>query len=103
MTRAMPWEVSGVMEERARFAVEYESGDWTMSELCRHFGISRKTGYKILERWEQEGAAGLGDRSRAPHHHPNRTPVRIVQQVLELRHAHPRWGPRKLQVWLQRN
>jgi putative transposase len=99
----MPWEVSGVLEERTRFAVEYESGDWTMTELCHHFGISRKTGYKILERWESAGTAGLSDRNRAPHHHPNRTPAGVVEQVLDLRHAHPRWGPRKLRAWLQRH
>ena len=70
----MPWKVSGVMEERARFAVEYESGEWTMAQLCRHYGISRKTGYKIVARWLQQGADGLRDRSRAPHAalHPGR-------------------------------
>lgn len=43
----MPWKESEVVEERARFVVEYENGEWTMAELCRQYGISRKTGYKI--------------------------------------------------------
>lgn len=89
------------MEERARFAVEYESGEWTMAELCRRYDISRKTGYKILARWQQEGAAGLGDRNRAPHTHPNQTTARIEAAVLALRRAHMSWGPRKLRCWLE--
>ena len=97
----MPWKVSGVVEERARFAVEYESGEWTMAELCRHYGISRRTGYKILARWEQKGAEGLADRSRAPHAHPNQTPAEVEAAVLELRRAHMSWGPRKLRRWLE--
>jgi transposase InsO family protein len=96
----MPWKVSGVVEERARFAVEYESGEWTMAQLCRHYGISRRTGYKVVARWEQEGAGGLEDRSRAPLVHPNQTPAEVEAAVLVLRRAHMSWGPRKLRRWL---
>ena len=96
----MPWRVSGVVEERARFAVEYESGEWTMAELCRHYGIARRTGYKILARWEQQGAAGLADLSRAPRAHPNQTPAEVEAAVLALRRAHRSWGPRKLRAGL---
>jgi len=97
----MPWEEREVMEQRAQFVVEYESGEWTMTELCRHYGISRKTGYKILGRWEGNGLAGLEDLSRAPSGHPNQTPRRIEEQVLELRRSHMSWGARKLRSWLQ--
>jgi len=97
----MPWKVSGVVEERARFVVEYESGEWTMAELCRHYGISRKSGYKIVARWEQAGADGLEDRSRAPQRHPNQTAEEIAAAVLAVRRAHMRWGPRKLRRWLE--
>ena len=55
------------MKERVRFVAEYEWGHYTMTELCERFGISRKTGYKILGRREEEGLAGLAERSRAPH------------------------------------
>ena len=96
----MPWEVSGVLQQRSRFVAAYESGDWTMSELCRQFGISRKTGYKILGRWTAQAAAGLEDRSRAPHTHPNQTPQKRIEQILSVRQAHPSWGPRKLRAWL---
>lgn len=72
-----------------------------MAELCRHYGISRKTGYKIVARWEQAGAAGLEDRSRAPQQHPNQTAEEIAAAVLARRRAHMRWGPRKLRRWLE--
>jgi transposase InsO family protein len=97
----MPWKVSGVVEERTRFVVEYESGAWTMTELCRHHGISRKTGYKMVARWERRGAEGLKDLSRAPRQHPNQTPAAIEDAVLAVRRAHMRWGPRKLRRWLE--
>jgi transposase InsO family protein len=97
----MPWKTSGVVEQRARFVVEYESGEWTMTELCRHFGIARKTGYEMVARWRQAGAEGLKDRSRAPSHHPNQTPAEVEAAVLELRRAHMSWGPRKLRARLE--
>jgi putative transposase len=97
----MPWKTSGVVEERVRFAVEYESGEWTMAELCRHYGIARKSGYEMVARWQQEGAEGLKDRSRAPLVHPNQTPAEVEAAVLALRRAHMSWGPRKLRRWLE--
>ena len=59
------------------------------SELCRRFGISRKTGYKWLRRFEQEGPPGLSDRSRRPHHSPRRTASEVEQRVLALRQRFP--------------
>ena len=97
----MPWKVSGVVERRKQFLAEYQSGQWTMTELCRMHGISRPTGYELLRRWAAAGEAGLEDGSRAPRRHPNQTPAAIEQQVLELRRAHPRWGPRTLRARLQ--
>ena len=97
----MPWRVSGVVERRKQFVAEHESGQWTMRDLCRVYGISRPTGYELLRRWAAEGEAGLGDQSRAPQRHPNQTPREIEQQVLELRRQHPRWGPRTLQFKLR--
>jgi len=72
-----------------------------MAELCRHDGISRRTGYRIVGRWQQQGAAGLEDRSRAPHAHPNQTPAEAEAEVLALRRAHMSWGARKLRCWLE--
>lgn len=73
-----------------------------MTELCMRHGISRKTGYKVVRRYDAEGRAGLADKSRAPHHRPSRVPDNLVDRVLEARRAHPRWGPRKLLVWIRR-
>jgi transposase InsO family protein len=97
----MAWKVSGVVEERMRFVLEQQTGLWTMTELCSRYSIARKTGYKILARWQQERMAGLEDRSRAPLRHPNQTSAQVEQQVLELRRAHASWGARKLRRWLQ--
>ena len=97
----MTWKASGVVEERMRFVLEWEAGEQTVTELCGRYGISRKTGYKILGRWQQQRVAGLPDHSRAPQRHPNQMAAEIEQAVLELRRRHPRWGPRKLRRWLQ--
>ena len=98
----MPWKVSGVVERRQQFLAEYESGEWTMTDLCRAYGISRPTGYAVVKRYEANGERGLEEQSRAPQRHPNQTPAEIEQQVLALRRQHPRWGPRTLKELLQR-
>ncbi|MFB3078778.1 MAG: helix-turn-helix domain-containing protein [Lysobacterales bacterium] len=65
-------------------------------ELCRRFGISPKTGYKWLHRYQSEGPGGLQERSRCPHHCPQCTDVVIAQRTIALRRDHPDWGGRKL-------
>jgi transposase InsO family protein len=99
----MPWKVSSVMEEKLRFILEYESGEHSMSELCRGYEISRETGYVTLRRYRARGLAGLLVRSHAAHRHRNQTAEEIERMVLELRQAHMTWGPRKLKRILQRN
>jgi transposase InsO family protein len=97
----MPWNVSGVLEKREEFLSDYVSGDWTMSELCRMYGISRPTGYEVLQRYAGGGVEALVERSRAPRAHPNQTPAGTEQLVLGLRRAHPLWGPRTLKKILE--
>ena len=92
----MPWRENCAMDERIRFVGESQSGLWTMTELCEHFGISRKTGYKWLERYRLDGPAGLQERSRAPHSHGRATPSHLVEAILGLRRERPTWGPRKI-------
>jgi len=99
----MPWKVSGVVEQRARFVLEYEAGQATMAELCRAYGIARKTGYKLWTRYEASGLEGLPDRSRAPRGHPNAVDEATEAAILELRRAHQHWGPRKLKRVLERD
>ena len=84
------------MKEKMRFVVGQERGVYTMSELCERHGISRKTGYKWLVRYAEDGVDCLRDRSRRPHSSPRRTPREIEELFIEARKAHRRWGPEKL-------
>jgi transposase InsO family protein len=79
---------------------EYLKGERTMTELCSEFGVSRKTAYKWLGRYREEGPSALEDRSRAPHTHPNRVEPTVAEALLMGRKAHPHWGARKVLVWL---
>jgi transposase InsO family protein len=96
----VPWKVSDPMSERMSFVMRLQQGE-SMSELCREFEISRKTGYKLRERFKSEGPAGLFDRSRAPERSPHRTDAAMVATLLKARRAHPTWGPKKLRAWLE--
>lgn len=98
----MPWKETDVLKERTRFVVASWDESWTMTELCRAFGISRKTGYKLLKRYAEDGFEGLMDRPRTPRTRPNETPARVVELLVAARKAHPNWGPRKLLLWLEK-
>jgi putative transposase len=98
----MGWKETCAMEERWKFVLESKREEYSFAELCRRFGVSRKTGYKWLERYEAEGPAGLRDQSRAPDSHPNEVVEEVAEAVRELRRAHPHWGPAKLRARLQR-
>ncbi len=74
-----------------------------MSELCRRFAISRKTGYKWLQRYREAGVTALKDGSRRPHSSPKRTSFSVEAKVLLVREAHPTWGGRKIQAWLRQH
>lgn len=98
----MGWRETNVPNERMRFVCRLEAGE-RMVDLCAEFGISRKTGYKFWNRYQEAGPEGLGDYSRRPHQIPNRTRSEIEALVLEARAAHPTWGPKKLEVVLRRD
>jgi transposase InsO family protein len=97
----MPWKMTFAEDQRVQFVVEALYGSSGIAELCRSFGISRKTGYKWLARYDQDGAAGLVDRSRAPRHHPNALASTTASRLLRVREQHPTWGARKLLAWLR--
>lgn len=95
----MPWKETDVMDERIRFVVRASRGLEKMAALCREFGISRKTGYKWLERFEEAGSLrGLREGSRRPLRSPNKTPEKVERRVEALRREYG-WGSLKLQ-WL---
>jgi putative transposase len=90
------------VEERMRFVIAVEKREESFAAICRRFGVSRKSGYKWLFRYEEEGIEGLSDRSRAPHDHPHGIGEEVFARCLELRRAHPNWGPVKVRAWLDR-
>ena len=95
----MPWQEVETVSLRQEFARLAQAGGVNMSELCRRFRISRKTGYK----WLARAAAGeaMTDRSRRPQRSPNRCAAAIEQRIVGLRQVHWAWGARKLQTWLR--
>lgn len=96
----MSWRETCAMDERVSFVSEALLGRETMTELCARFSISRKTGYKWLSRYHDEGPSGLMDRSRAPKRHGRAMAPEIAEEILRLRRARPSWGPRKLRAYL---
>ena len=96
----MPWEETCTMSERMKFIAAYETGEETMTVLCQRFSISRKTGYKWLRRFQQEGIDGLHNKSRAHYSHPATTNEETVQWLLDLKQRYPHWGPNKIHDYL---
>ena len=97
----MPWKNVTTMDEIIRFVSLAKSGRFTVTELCEQFGISRKTGYKHLERYADEGMNGLRVRSHRPHRMPQRTAEQIEALIVAERRLHRTWGPKKLYRMLE--
>jgi transposase InsO family protein len=97
----MPWKESSVMDERMRFVIRLKDGE-SMASLCREFGISRKTGYKIFERYEQCGLEGLSDRARRPFRYANQLPEQLEAAIVSAKREKPHWGARKIRERLLR-
>ena len=90
------------MNERIKFIARYLANEFTFTALCDDFGISRKSGYKWVKRYDDGGASALEERSRAPLTHPHAYPDDIVNAIVALRQEHPRWGARKLIALMRR-
>jgi len=97
----MPWRECSVMEERLRFVARLLDGE-SMSDVCREFGISRKTGYKIFNRYKAEGAYALCDRSRRPVRYANQLPDQVERLIVDCKREKPHWGARKIRELLVR-
>ncbi len=97
----MPWRECSVMEERLRFVARLLDGEG-MSDVCRQFGISRKTGYKIFNRYKGEGTEALCDRWRRPVRYANQLPEQIERLIVETKRDKPHWGARKIRELLVR-
>ena len=97
----MPWQECRKVEERMRFVARLLDGE-KMAVLCREFDISRKTGYKIFQRYKDSGTKGFDDRSRRPYRHANQLPFQIEAVIVQLRKEHPSWGAPKIREKLRR-
>jgi putative transposase len=97
----MPWWECRKVDERLRFVARLLEGE-KMAVLCREFGISRKTGYKVFSRYKRCGLEGLADRSRRPYRQANRLPFQIEKQIVGLKQSHPNWGAPKIREKLKR-
>ena len=96
----MPWMETAPMNERMRFVTDWERDLYSMVDLCQRYGVSRKTGYKWVDRYERDGVEGLRERSRAPHRCPHRIAPEVAALICGARRQHPSWGPEKLLQWL---
>ena len=96
----MPWKECHVMDERLRFVARLLEGE-TMTALCEEFGISRKTGYKIYQRYRRVGVQGLTDRSRRPYRHANQLPGVVEQTIVRVKREFPHWGAPKIRERLR--
>ena len=97
----MPWKECKPMDERLKFVARLLEGE-KMAPLCREFGISRVTGYKIYNRYRECGLDGLRDRSRAPYRQANRLPFQVERTILGIKKEHPSWGAPKIRDKLRR-
>lgn len=97
----MSWKTTDTAQARRSFIGEILKGELEVTELAESYGISRKTAYKWIERFEEKGSAGLEELSRAPHHHPNALEPELEARVLECKARWPKWGAPKLLVKLR--
>lgn len=92
----MPWKEQTTMEQKVAFICEWRTGKYSLTELCKSFGISRPTAYKMIHRFEQKGMEGLLEVAKNPHYHPNQTKPEIEEAILNLKEKYPLWGAKKI-------
>jgi len=98
----MPWRETSPMDQKTQFIADYLRQSLSISELCTNYGISRKTGYKWIDRYLDDGPQGLEERSTKPYTAANRTAENIVRALIDLRSHHPTWGAGKLLAVIER-
>jgi len=98
----MSWSKLSVMDQKERFIMHWQSGAFTITELCEEFRISRVTGHRLIKRYKELGSSCFYELSKAPKNIPHKTPDYIEQSLIEHRKKHPDWGARKLKVLLSR-
>jgi putative transposase len=98
----MPWSQTSPMDQRTQFIADFLRECLSITELCELYNVSRKTGYKWIERYLRSGPVGLEERSRKPRRSPNATADEIVMAILDARRRHPSWGGKKLLTLLHK-
>lgn len=98
----MPWPERSLVSIRQNFVLRALSGETPIAELCREFGVSRKTGYKWLKRFKEKGVSGLVNRPRRPLRNRLAVTADVVARIVAHKHKHPRWGAKKIWVLLAR-
>lgn len=97
----MPWAETEPMNEKVKFISAYlDSKEESFQELCDRFNISRKTGYKYVNRYKELGVEGLKECSRASHCHPNQISSNVEEAILEVKKKYKNWGAKKILHWL---
>lgn len=97
----MPWNERNALDERKRFIEKWQKRDDSFADLCRDFGVARKTGYKWVERFKRGGWAELEDANRAPKNSPQAIAEAQAEEIVGFRQQHPRWGARKIRQYFQ--
>ena len=98
----MSWQSKSVMEQKRQFIQLWLTNEYTVKGLCEAFGISRTTGYNLIEKYDQIGEEAFREESKAPLSISHKTPIRIENKFVELRKKHETWGARKIRVLLKR-
>ena len=101
MESIMPWYHTNAFDQRVEFITQWRNTNQPLKHLCLEYGISRKTAYKWISRFNQEGYAGLQDHSCRPIHCPHATQSQTIDTILELKCAFPFWGPATIKLYLQ--
>lgn len=97
----MPWKVTDAMDQKIELIRYWKNSQMTITDLSSIFGVSRKTAYKWINRYEKEGPLGLIARPRNPLQHPNATNNETVEKIMSAKNQHKRWGPKKILAWLK--
>ncbi len=92
----MPWKQTTMFKEKQEFIREFQSGNYSISELCRAFEISRPTAYRLIKKYNQFGEKGFLNLSTAPKNHPNQTAPEVQTANLNFRNKNKNWGARKI-------
>jgi putative transposase len=100
---SMVWHDTKAETEKLKFLGDWLKREFNFTDLCKRYGISRKTGYKLINRFNEEGELSIKARPHARHNHPNKTDIDKCKRLIELKHRYPKWGPEKIRDWLLLN